>query len=62
VQGMNLKREERSLLLKETRERGNSKEMEEIMLQSRKRERKSHENTIQRMAMMNTIVGNFILK
>jgi hypothetical protein len=60
--GMNLKRETISLLLRETRERGNSKEMEEIMVQSKKRDKKSHVNTVQRMAMMKTIVGNFILK
>jgi hypothetical protein len=62
ARGMNLKRETRSLLLKETRERGNSKEMEERMLRSRKRERNSHVNIVQRMVMMNTIIGNFILK
>jgi hypothetical protein len=36
--------------------------MEGIILQSRKRERNSHVNTIQRMAMMKAIVGKFILK
>jgi hypothetical protein len=36
--------------------------MEERILQSRKRERNSHVNIVQRMAMMKTIVGNFILK
>ena len=46
----------------ETRERGSLKEMERKMLQSRKRERNSHVNIVQRMAMMKTIVGNFILK
>jgi hypothetical protein len=60
--GMNLKRATRSLLLRETRERQNSKEMEEMMLQSRKRERNSHVNIDQRMIMMKTIVGNFIVK
>jgi hypothetical protein len=60
--GMNLKREARNLLLRETSERENSREMEEIMLQSRKREKKLHVNIFQKMAMMNTIVGNFNLK
>jgi hypothetical protein len=59
---MILKRETRSLLIMETRERGSLKEMERKMLQSRKRERKSHVNIVQRMAMMKTNVGNFILK
>jgi hypothetical protein len=59
---MNLKRAAISLFITETRERGSLKEMERKMLQSRKRERKSHVNIVQRMAMMKTIVGNFILK
>jgi len=46
----------------ETREKGSFKEMERKMLQSRKRERNSHVNVVQRMARMKTIVGNFILK
>jgi hypothetical protein len=46
----------------ETKERGNSKEMERRMLQSRKREKNSHVNIVQKMAMMKTTVGNFILK
>jgi hypothetical protein len=58
---MNLKREAISLLM-ETRERGSLKEMERKMLQSRKRERNSHVNIVQRMAMMKIIAGNFILK
>jgi hypothetical protein len=57
-----LKRATRSHLLMETRERGNSKEMEGRMLQSRKREKNSHVNTVQKMAMMKIIVGNFILE
>jgi hypothetical protein len=32
------------------------------MLQSRNRERNSHVNIVQKMAMMKTIVGNFVLK
>jgi hypothetical protein len=46
----------------EKKERGNSKEMERRLLQSRKREKKSHVNIVQKMSMMKTIVGNFILK
>jgi hypothetical protein len=57
-----LKREARSHFIMETKERGNSKEMERRMLQSRKREKNSHVNTVQKMAMMKTIVGNVILK
>jgi hypothetical protein len=60
--GMNLKREERNFLFMETKERRSSREMEERMLRSRKREINSHVNTIKNMAMMKTIVGNFILK
>jgi hypothetical protein len=37
-------------------------EMEEIMLHSRKREKNSHVNIVQKMAMMKTIIGNLILK
>jgi hypothetical protein len=51
-----------SYFLIETKERGNSKEMERRMLQSRKRDKKSHVNNVQKMAMMKIIVGNFILK
>jgi hypothetical protein len=36
--------------------------MEKIMLLLRKREKNSHENIVQKMVMMKTIVGNFILK
>jgi hypothetical protein len=36
--------------------------MEKRMLLLRKREKNSHVNIVQRMAMMKTIVGNFILK
>jgi hypothetical protein len=46
----------------ETRERGILKEMERKMIQSRKRGKNSLVNIVQRMAMMKTIVGNFILK
>jgi hypothetical protein len=60
--GMNLKRTARNLLFMETKERRSSSEMEEIMFQSRKREINSLINIIQKMAMMKTIVGNFILK
>jgi hypothetical protein len=59
---MLLKREEISHFLMETRERGNSKEMERRMLQSRKREKNPHVNIVQNMVMMKTIVGNFVLK
>jgi hypothetical protein len=59
---MNLKRAARNLLIMETRERGSLKEMERKMLQSRKTERNSDVNIVQRMAMKNTIVGKFILK
>jgi hypothetical protein len=44
------------------KEIGNSKEMERRMLHSKKKEKNSHVNTVQKMAMMKTIVGNFILK
>jgi hypothetical protein len=46
----------------ETKERGNSKEKGRRMLQSRKREKNSHVNIVQKKAMMKTTVGNFILK
>jgi hypothetical protein len=46
----------------ETKERGNSNEMERRVLQSRKREKNSHVNIVQKMAIMKTIVGNFIPK
>jgi hypothetical protein len=36
--------------------------MERIMLHSRNREKNSHVNIVQNMAMMKTIAGNFILK
>jgi hypothetical protein len=41
-----LKRETQSCFLMETRERGNSKEMEGIILQSRKTEKNSHVNIV----------------
>ena len=59
---MILKRATIRHFIMKTKERGNSKENEEIMLQSGKREKNSHVNTVQNMAMMKTIVGNFILK
>ena len=46
----------------ETKERGNSKENEKIMLQSRKREKNSHVSIVQKNVMMKTTIGNFILK
>jgi hypothetical protein len=52
----------RSLLAMETKESGSSKEMEKRMLLLRKRDKNSHANIVQKMAMMKTIVGNFILK
>jgi hypothetical protein len=57
-----LKRATRIHFLMETKERGNSKELERRMLQYRKREKISHVNTVQNMAMMKNNVGNFILK
>jgi hypothetical protein len=59
---MILKRESRSHFIMETKERGNSMEKEERMLQSRKTEKKYHVNIVKNMAMMKTTVGNFILK
>jgi hypothetical protein len=59
---MNLKRAEGNLLFMETNERRSSREMEERMLQSRKREINSHVNIVQKMSMVNTIAGIFILK
>jgi hypothetical protein len=61
-EGMKLMRVARSLSVTETRERGSSREMEKRMLLLRKREKNLHANIVQRMAMMKTIVGNFILK
>jgi len=46
----------------DTKERGNSKAKGRRMLQSRRREKSSHVNTIQKNAMMKIIVGNFIPK
>jgi hypothetical protein len=46
----------------ETKERRSSKAMAKGMLLLRKREKNSHINIVQKMAMMKTIVGNFILK
>jgi len=60
-EGMKLMRVTRSLSAMETKERGSSREMTKIML-LRKREKNSHANIVQKMAMIKTIVGNFILK
>jgi hypothetical protein len=46
----------------ETKERRSSRAMAEIMLLLRKREKNSHVNIVQKMAMMKTIVVSFILK
>jgi hypothetical protein len=46
----------------ETKERRSLRAMEKRMLLLRKREKNSHANIVQKMAMMKTIVGNFILK
>jgi hypothetical protein len=53
-----LMRVTRSLSVMETKERGSSMEMAKRMLLLRKREKNSHENIVQKMAMMKTIVGN----
>jgi hypothetical protein len=52
----------RSLLAVETKERRSSREMEKRMLLLKKKEKNPHENIVQKMSMMKTIVGNFILK
>jgi hypothetical protein len=61
-EGMKLMRVTRSLSVMETKERGSSREMEKRILLLRKREKNLHANIVQKMAMMKTIVGNFILK
>jgi hypothetical protein len=61
-EGMKLMRVTRRLSTMETKERRSSRAMEKRMMLLRKREKKSHENIVQKMAMMKTIVGNFILK
>jgi hypothetical protein len=61
-EGMKLMRVKRILSVMETKERGSSREMEKRMLLLRKREKNLHANIVQKMAMMKTIVGNFILK
>ena len=58
---MFLKRATRIHLIMETNERGNSKEKERRMLQSRKREKISHVNIVRKKAMMKNTVGSFIL-
>jgi hypothetical protein len=47
-----LNRATRSHFIMEAKERGNSKEKEGRILHSRKRENKSHVNTVQNMAMI----------
>jgi hypothetical protein len=59
---MKIMRVTRSLSFMETNERGSSKAMAKRMLLLRKREKNSHANIVQKMAMIKTIVGNFILK
>jgi hypothetical protein len=59
---MKLMRVTRGLLVMETKERGSSREMAKRMLLLIKREKNLHANIVQKMAMMKTIVGNFILK
>jgi hypothetical protein len=61
-EGMKVMRVTRIFSVMETKERGSSRAMEKIMLLLRKREKNLHENIVQKMAMMKTIVGNFILK
>jgi hypothetical protein len=61
-EGMKLMRVTRSLSSMETKERGSSRAMEKRMLLLRKREKNSHADIVQKMAMMKTIVENFILK
>jgi hypothetical protein len=61
-EGMKLMRVKRILSAMETNERGSSREMAKRMLLLRKRDKNSHANIVQKMAMMKTIVGNFILK
>jgi hypothetical protein len=61
-EGMKLTRVIRSLSDIETKERGILREMEKRMLLLRKMEKNLHANIVQKMAMMKTIVGNFILK
>src|ERR1700722_1646903 len=61
-EGTKLMRVTRSLSAMETKERGSSREMAKRMLLLRKREKNSHASIVQKMAMMKTIVGNFILK
>jgi hypothetical protein len=59
---MKLIRVTRSLSVMETEERGISRAMAKLILLLRKREKNSHANIVQKMAMTKTIVGNFILK
>lgn len=46
----------------EAKEMGILKEMEKIMLLSRKRERNIHVNIVQKKAMMKTTIGNYMHK
>jgi len=52
----------RSHLSLETKKRGSSKARIKRMLQSRRREKKSHIQIVQKKSMMKTNVVNFILK
>jgi hypothetical protein len=61
-EGMKLMRVTRSLSVMETKERGSSRAMAKRMLLLRKRENNLHANIVPKMAMMETIVRNFILK
>ena len=61
-EGTRLMRVTRRLSAMEINERRSSRAMEKRMMLLRKREKKSHANIVQKMAMMKTIVGNFILK
>jgi hypothetical protein len=61
-EGTKLMRVTRILLAMETKEKGSSRAMAKRILLLRKREKNSHANIVQKMAMMKTIVGNFILK
>jgi hypothetical protein len=61
-EGIKFMRVTRSLLVMEIKERGSSRAMAKRMLLLRKRDKNLHANIVQKMAMMKTIVGNFILK
>jgi hypothetical protein len=61
-EGMKLMRLTRILSAVETKERRSSRAMEKRIFLLRNKEKNSHENIVQKMAMMKTINGNFILK